>query len=111
MTAADRPAPVGPAPPSEMGLQLRRVMRQWLTGVAILTARDGDRIRGMTCNSFNSVSDSPATVLVTGNFLQYVPGFGNGGRLGASAQDDRAVTLETVIGERSTAALPRVARV
>ena len=48
-----------------MGLQLRRVMRQWLTGVAILTARDGDRIRGMTCNSFNSVSDSPATVLVS----------------------------------------------
>jgi len=66
VTAPDRPGPPGaPAPPSEMGLRLRRVMRQWLTGVSILTAREGDRVRGMTCNSFNSVSDSPATVLVS----------------------------------------------
>jgi flavin reductase (DIM6/NTAB) family NADH-FMN oxidoreductase RutF len=48
-----------------MGLRLRRAMRQWLTGVAILTAREGEHVRGMTCNSFNSVSDSPATVLVS----------------------------------------------
>jgi flavin reductase (DIM6/NTAB) family NADH-FMN oxidoreductase RutF len=48
-----------------MGLRLRRIMRQWLTGVSVLTAREGNRVRGMTCNSFNSVSDSPATVLVS----------------------------------------------
>jgi flavin reductase len=48
-----------------MGLRLRRIMRQWLTGVSILTAREGEHVRGMTCNSFNSVSDSPATVLVS----------------------------------------------
>ena len=66
MTAPERPSPAGaPAPPSEMGLRLRRVMRQWLTGVSILTARLDDHARGMTCNSFNSVSDSPATVLVS----------------------------------------------
>ena len=52
-------------PPSEMGLRMRRVMRQWLTGVTILTVRSGDELRGMTCNSFNSVSDNPATVLVS----------------------------------------------
>jgi flavin reductase (DIM6/NTAB) family NADH-FMN oxidoreductase RutF len=44
---------------------MRRVMRQWLTGVAVLTVREGDEMRGMTCNSFNSVSDNPATVLVS----------------------------------------------
>ena len=66
MTAPDRPSPAGPpAPPSEMGLRLRRVMRQWLTGVSVLTAHQGDHVRGMTCNSFNSISDSPATVLVS----------------------------------------------
>jgi flavin reductase (DIM6/NTAB) family NADH-FMN oxidoreductase RutF len=48
-----------------MGLRLRRIMRQWLTGVSILTAREGEHVRGMTCNSFNSVSDNPATVLVS----------------------------------------------
>jgi len=48
-----------------MGLRLRRIMRQWLTGVSILTAGSVTRVRGMTCNSFNSVSDSPATILVS----------------------------------------------
>lgn len=51
--------------PSEMGLRMRQVMRQWATGVTILTARQGDHLRGMTCNSFNSVSDNPPTVLVS----------------------------------------------
>jgi flavin reductase (DIM6/NTAB) family NADH-FMN oxidoreductase RutF len=66
VTAPERPSPAeAPAAPSEMGLRLRRVMRQWLTGVAVLTAREGEHVRGMTCNSFNSVSDSPATILVS----------------------------------------------
>jgi flavin reductase (DIM6/NTAB) family NADH-FMN oxidoreductase RutF len=66
VTAPDRPSPSGtPAPPTEMGLKMRRIMRQWLTGVSVLTARKGAHMRGMTCNSFNSVSDSPATVLVS----------------------------------------------
>ena len=43
---------------------LRRIMRQWATGVTVLTVRQGDEKRGMTCNSFTSVSDNPATVLV-----------------------------------------------
>jgi flavin reductase (DIM6/NTAB) family NADH-FMN oxidoreductase RutF len=46
-------------------MSMRRVMRQWLTGVTILTVRHGDDVRGMTCNSFNSVSDNPATILVS----------------------------------------------
>lgn len=44
---------------------MRQVMRQWVTGVTILTVRQGEHVRGMTCNSFNSVSDSPPTVLVS----------------------------------------------
>jgi flavin reductase (DIM6/NTAB) family NADH-FMN oxidoreductase RutF len=48
-----------------MGLRMRQVMRQWVTGVTILTARQGELLRGMTCNSFNSVSDTPPTVLVS----------------------------------------------
>ena len=52
-------------PPDELGLRMRQVMRQWVTGVTVLTAREGELMRGMTCNSFNSVSDSPPTVLVS----------------------------------------------
>ncbi len=43
---------------------LRAVMRHWTTGVAILTARDGAHVHGMTVNSFTSVALEPALVLV-----------------------------------------------
>ncbi len=39
-------------------------MRRFPTGVTILTVRDGDRIHGMTANSFTSVSLDPTLVLV-----------------------------------------------
>ncbi len=56
------PPPLGETP--AIGLMLRRIMRQWATGVTILTVTSGDEQRGMTCNSFTSVSDNPASVLV-----------------------------------------------
>lgn len=43
---------------------LRAVMRHWTTGVAILTARDGAHVHGMTVNSFTSVALEPPLVLV-----------------------------------------------
>ena len=43
---------------------LRTVMRHWTTGVAILTARDGAHVHGMTVNSFASVALEPPLVLV-----------------------------------------------
>ena len=43
---------------------LRAVMRHWTTGVAILTARDGAHVHGMTVNSFSSVALEPPLVLV-----------------------------------------------
>ncbi len=42
---------------------LRTVMRHWTTGVAILTARDGAHVHGMTVNSFTSVALDPPLVL------------------------------------------------
>jgi flavin reductase (DIM6/NTAB) family NADH-FMN oxidoreductase RutF len=45
--------------------QFRRVMSQFVTGVTIVTSRDGDDIHGMTCNSFCSISLSPFTVMVS----------------------------------------------
>lgn len=44
---------------------LRQVMRRWPSGVAVLTARDGDSIHGMTVGSFTSVSIDPPLVTVT----------------------------------------------
>jgi flavin reductase (DIM6/NTAB) family NADH-FMN oxidoreductase RutF len=42
---------------------LRVVMRQWATGVTVLTARDGAQRHGMTVNAFTSVSLDPPLVL------------------------------------------------
>jgi 3-hydroxy-9,10-secoandrosta-1,3,5(10)-triene-9,17-dione monooxygenase reductase component len=44
---------------------LRRAMRAWTTGVAILTAAHDGETYGMTINSFNSISLEPPIVCVT----------------------------------------------
>lgn len=42
----------------------REAMRQFVTGVAVLTVREGDEIHGMTANAFTSVSKNPMLLLV-----------------------------------------------
>ena len=44
---------------------LRLTMRQWATGVTIVTARLGEQRHGMTVSSFTSVSLEPPLVLVS----------------------------------------------
>jgi len=44
---------------------LRRTMRQWATGVTIVTARADDQLHGMTVSSFTSISLEPPLVLVS----------------------------------------------
>ncbi len=39
-------------------------MSRWATGVTVVTARDGDRIHGMTVSDFTGVSLSPPLVLI-----------------------------------------------
>ena len=51
-----------PGPPAD---SFRRVMARWVTGVAVVTARDGVTDAGLTVNSFLSVSLDPPTVLVS----------------------------------------------
>jgi flavin reductase (DIM6/NTAB) family NADH-FMN oxidoreductase RutF len=51
-------------PPGEM---LRRVMRHWVTGVAVVTSAVGEIQHGMTVNSFVSISLNPPLVTVTMN--------------------------------------------
>jgi flavin reductase (DIM6/NTAB) family NADH-FMN oxidoreductase RutF len=46
-------------------VELRRACGQFATGVTIVTVRDGDGFRGMTANSFTSVSLDPPLVLVS----------------------------------------------
>ena len=45
--------------------QLRRAMRAWTTGVAVVTAKYDDQQYGMTVNSFISISLEPPLVSVT----------------------------------------------
>ena len=44
---------------------LRRVMRQWATGVTLVTCAKGEERQGMTVSSFTSVSLTPPIVLVS----------------------------------------------
>lgn len=44
---------------------LRHAMRQWTTGVTVVTTRIGDKRHGMTVNSFTSLSLEPPLVTVT----------------------------------------------
>ncbi|MDD3765224.1 MAG: flavin reductase family protein [Nevskiales bacterium] len=53
-----RPGPVAPD-------VFRRAVSKFTTGITVVTAVDDDGVCGMTCNSFTSVSLSPATILVS----------------------------------------------
>ncbi len=50
-----------------LGEMLRRVMRHWVTGVAVVTSAMGEARHGMTVNSFVSISLDPPLVTVTMN--------------------------------------------
>ena len=66
MSRASTVTPPGTATPSPVtALELRRACGQFTTGVTIVTVRDGDGFRGMTANSFTSVSLDPPLILVS----------------------------------------------
>lgn len=44
--------------------QFREALSAWASGVTIVTARDGERLHGMTVSAFTSVSLEPPLVLV-----------------------------------------------
>ncbi|NJQ00840.1 flavin reductase family protein [Streptomyces zingiberis] len=43
---------------------MKQVNRQFVTGVTVVTAMDGDTPRGLAVNAFSSISLEPATVMV-----------------------------------------------
>ncbi len=47
------------------GDELRKVMRRWASGVAIVAAQAGGRRHGMTVSSFTSVSLEPPLVVIS----------------------------------------------
>jgi flavin reductase len=57
-------APEGAAREGVLAADLKRVLARRASGVAIVTARAGDRIHGMTISAFTEVSLDPPLVLV-----------------------------------------------
>ncbi len=54
-----------PTVPTTPDLDLmKQVNRQFVTGVTVVTAMDGDAPRGLAVNAFSSISLDPATVMV-----------------------------------------------
>lgn len=47
--------------------QFKQVLRQWPSGVTIVTSRAGERIHGMTVSAFSSVSADPPLVSICAN--------------------------------------------
>jgi|HubBroStandDraft_3_1064219.scaffolds.fasta_scaffold140286_2 flavin reductase (DIM6/NTAB) family NADH-FMN oxidoreductase RutF len=45
--------------------EFRKAVSRFATGITVITCEDDTGIRGMTCNSFTSISLNPATVLVS----------------------------------------------
>ncbi len=61
-----RPFQPGRRPLSQLPAEyLRHAMRQWTTGVTVVTSRVGDHRHGMTVNSFTSLSLEPPLVSIT----------------------------------------------
>jgi len=44
--------------------RFKQVLRHWVTGVTIVTARHGDQVHGMTVSAFTEISLTPPLVLV-----------------------------------------------
>lgn len=104
---------------------LRMAMRQWVTGVTIVTTAHGEERAGMTVSSFTSVSLEPPTVLVclnkttythtlvlqSGVFAVSLLGTGQGGLSNRFAGLEPGVTdrfegLEVMIAETGSPLLP-----
>ena len=43
---------------------MKQVNRQFVTGVTVVTAMDGDKPRGLAVNAFSSITLDPPTVMV-----------------------------------------------
>jgi flavin reductase (DIM6/NTAB) family NADH-FMN oxidoreductase RutF len=55
---------MGPTPTQPDLELMKQVNRQFVTGVTVVTAMDGDKPRGLAVNAFSSVSLDPPTVMV-----------------------------------------------
>ncbi len=51
-------------PPADP-IEFRKAVSKFATGITVITCEDESGVRGMTCNSFTSISLDPATILVS----------------------------------------------
>ena len=73
----------------------KQALGRWATGVTVVTARDGDRVHGMTVSAFSEISLEPPLVLVcadkSSNTLPFIEACG-GFAVNVLARDQDALS-------------------
>src|ERR1041385_2742071 len=84
--------------------QFRQVMGNFATGITVVTTRDGDgEVRGLTVNSFTSVSLDPLLVLVCfDKNLSSLEAFKHSSRFGISMLGENQEELSRLFAKKDS---------
>lgn len=86
---------------SDPGVELRRAMSEWPSGVAVLAVKRGTYIEAITVNSFISVSLDPPLILTSiSRHAQILPIMGAGTRYSISALSASQSRVASMVVDR-----------
>lgn len=88
--------------------QLKKAMRTWVTGIAIVTGNHNGQTHGLTANSFNAIALSPPTILIAlQNQSQTKEIVQCGGVFGISILESRQISIAQRFAGQIDADRPR----
>ncbi|MDD3446929.1 MAG: flavin reductase family protein [Zavarzinia sp.] len=90
-----------PLPTAVSAGDFRHAVSRFATGITVVTSEGADCIRGMTCNSFTSVSLDPATILVSLKPGKSHAAIASSGRFGVSVLRDEHQAFSTYFSGRT----------
>lgn len=90
-----------PFPATVSAVDFRRAVSRFATGITVVTSEGADGIRGMTCNSFTSVSLDPATIMISLKPGKSHAAIAVSGRFGVSVLRDDHQAFSTYFSGRT----------